>query len=63
MENKNNLTCYDNVEVLQYDLPEDELKKYLQLKLSTTQNNVDFILSHFNSDKKVDIIEVGGGQW
>ena len=61
MNNISNLHSYDNVESVQGALPIDELKSYINNKLSSAKYNADFLMSLGVNDTSL-VLEIGG-QW
>ncbi len=61
MNNKENLVSYQNVESIQLNLPDDEFKKYCELKLQSAEDDMAFIRGHIYQDKPMDVCEIGCG--
>lgn len=61
MENKENLSSYQNVESIQFNLPEDEFKKYCELKLQSAEDDKAFIREHIYQGEPMNVCEIGCG--
>lgn len=61
MDNKVNLVSYQNVESLQLNLPDDEFKKYCELKLQSAEEDKAFIRKHIYQGKPMNVCEIGCG--
>ncbi len=63
MNNMDNLGSYDHVEYIQgHHFSDKELRRYCDLKMSSAQENADFIEQQIYTGKTgLDICEIGGG--
>ncbi len=61
MENKENLLSYQNVESIQFNLPEDEFRKYCELKLQSAEEDKTFIREHIYQGEPMNVCEIGCG--
>lgn len=61
MDNNENLVSYQDVESIQLNLPEDEFKKYCELKLLSAEDDKAFIRRHIYQGKPMDVCEIGCG--
>lgn len=61
MDNKVNLVSYQNVESIQLNLPDEEFKKYCELKLQSTEEDKAFIRKHIYQGEPMNVCEIGCG--
>ncbi|GFI49388.1 tRNA (guanine-N(7)-)-methyltransferase [Lachnospiraceae bacterium] len=61
MDNRENLLCYQNVESVQFNLPDDEFEKYCELKLQSAEDDIDFIREYIYQGKAMNVCEIGCG--
>lgn len=61
MDNQENLVSYQNVESIQFNLPDDEFKKYCESKLQSAEDDKIFIREHIYKGKPMKVCEIGCG--
>ena len=61
MENRINLLSYQNVEFIQSQLPDREFRKYCELKLLSTEDDISFIRKMIYRGIPMEVCEIGCG--